>query len=249
MLPRLERPLIFFDLETTGVDVRDRIIELYAIKYHPDGSTSEMHRFFNPGMPIPPEATEVHGITDEMVADKPRFGELANELEDFFSESDLAGYNVRRFDVPLLIEEFHRIRRYPIRVRDTRVIDPYVIFQRMERRDLSGAARFYCDMEVTDAHSAKADVEATLAVFKAQLQRYPDLPGGVQDLDAFVGEGFVGYDTKFKIDREGRVVFNFGKYFGKPVADHPDYLEWIYKESDMPVAVRSVAGDLWKRVR
>ena len=104
-------------------------------------------------------------------------------------------------------------------------------------------------MEVTEAHSAKADVEATLAVFKAQLQRYQDLPVGISDLDAFVGEGFVGYDTKFKIDREGRVVFNFGKYFGKPVADHPDYLEWIYKESDMPVAVRSVAGDLWKRVR
>jgi DNA polymerase III subunit epsilon len=249
MLPNLERPLIFFDLETTGVDIRDRIIELFAVKLHPDGSKTEIHHFFNPGVPIPAEATDVHGYTDEMVADKPPFASLVNELEDFFTGCDLAGYNIRRFDVPLLIEEFHRLRRYPIRVKDTRVLDPYVIFQRMERRDLTGAMKFYCASDLADAHSAKADVEATMEIFRAQLHRYPDLPSDVSALDSFIGEGFVGYDNKFKIDREGRVIFNFGKYFGKPVADHPDYLEWIYKESDMPISVRSVAGDLWKAVR
>jgi DNA polymerase-3 subunit epsilon len=246
---QLDRDIVFFDLETTGVEVTDRIIELYAIRLTPEGRREEVHEYIHPGIPIPAEATEIHGITDAMVADKPRFGELADRLSDFFSDADLAGYNIRRFDVPLLMEEFHRCARYPIRLQQTRIVDPYVIFQKKEPRDLSSALRFYCGQDPAAAHSARADVEMTMQVFESQLERYSDLEPDVAGLDRFAAEGYFGLDGKFRIDRQGRVIFNFGKNRGKPVSEDPDYLEWMYRKSDFPVHVRAVAGELWRRIR
>lgn len=245
----LRKDIIFFDLETTGVEVTDRIIEIFAIRLQPDGGRRELHEYINPGIPIPPEATEIHGISDAMVADKPRFAELADTMAAFFTGADLAGYNIRRFDVPLLMEEFHRCGKYPIRLRDTHIIDPYVIFLKKEPRDLSAALRFYCGEEPSNAHSAKADVDMTLKVFEAQMDRYPDLDTDVQGLEKYVAEGYFGLDSKFRIDRQGRVIFNFGKNRGKPVSEDLEYLDWMYRKSDFPIHVRSVAGELLRQLK
>ena len=190
----LERDLVFFDLETTGVSIQEhRIIELYAVRLSPDGSRRDLHHYINPGMPIPEEATAIHGITDELVADKPSFAELSDELATFFADADLGGFNVRRFDVPMLMEEFHRCKKYPILLKHVRVIDPYVIFMKKESRNLSAAVRFYCEEEHEEAHAAQADVEATMKVFSMQLERYEDLGQTVEALEAFVADGFKGF--------------------------------------------------------
>ena len=245
----LRKDIIFFDLETTGVEVTDRIIEIYAVRLKPDGSREELHEYLNPGIPIPVEATEIHGISDAMVANKPRFSEKADMLASFFTGADLAGYNVRRFDVPLLMEEFHRCGKYPIRLRDTHIIDPYVIFLKKEPRDLAAALWFYCGQESTNAHSAKADVEMTLKVFENQMERYPDLDADVPELEKYVAEGYFGLDSKFRIDRQGRIIFNFGKNRGKPVSEDLDYLDWMYRKSDFPIHIRSVAGELLRKMK
>lgn len=245
----LERDLVFFDLETTGVSIQEhRIIELYAVRVSPDGSRRDLHHYVNPGMPIPEEATAIHGITDELVADKPSFAEVSDELATFFSDADLGGFNVRRFDVPMLMEEFHRCKKYPILLKHVRVIDPYIIFLKKESRNLAAAVRFYCEEEHEEAHAAQADVEATMKVFSKQLERYEDLGQTVEALEAFVADGFKGLDTKFKINKDGVVIFNFGKNMGKPITEDPDYLRWMYKDSTMPIATRMIAGDLWKQL-
>lgn len=246
---QLERDIVFFDLETTGVHIQqDRIVELYAVRVKPDGTQQEIHHYINPGMPIPAEATEVHGITNEMVADKPSFFDLSLELSIFFKDADLAGFNIRRYDVPLLMEEFHRCGRYPILLRNCKVIDPYVIFIKKEPRNLAAALKFYCNESHENAHSAKSDVEATMKVFAQQLTQYDDLGNTVNALEEYMADGYLGLDNKFKINKNGQVIFNFGKNSGKPIADDPDYLRWVYKESTMPIAVRTIAGDLWKQL-
>ena len=244
----LERDMVFFDLETTGISLQDRIVELYAVRLKPDGSRQEIHHYINPEMPIPEEATDVHGITNEMVADKPKFSELSLELSIFFKDADLAGFNIRRYDVPLLMEEFHRCGRYPILLRNCKVLDPYVIFLKKEPRNLAAALKFYCQESHEDAHSAKSDVEATMKVFAKQLEQYDDLGKSVKEIEEYVADGNIGLDNKFRINKKGQVIFNFGKNNGKPIADDPDYLRWVYKESNMPIAVRTIAGDLWKQL-
>lgn len=244
----LERDIVFFDLETTGVSIQDRIVELYAVRMKPDGSKQAIHHYINPGMSIPAEATEVHGITNEMVADKPNFADLCLELSIFFKDADLAGFNVRRYDVPLLMEEFHRCGRYPILLRNCKVLDPFVIFLKKEPRNLAAALKYYCQESHEGAHSAKADVEATIKVFERQLEMYDDIGQTVTDVEAYVADGYVGLDNKFRINKDGVVIFNFGKNIGKPIASDPEYLRWVYKESNMPIAVRTIAGDLWKQL-
>ena len=244
----LERDMVFFDLETTGISLQDRIVELYAVRLKPDGSRKEIHHYIHPEMDIPEEATEVHGITNEMVADKPKFSELSLELSIFFKDADLAGFNIRRYDVPLLMEEFHRCGRYPILLRNCKVLDPYVIFLKKEPRNLAAALKFYCQESHDDAHSAKSDVEATMKVFAKQLEQYDDLGKSVKEIEEYVADGNIGLDNKFRINKKGQVIFNFGKNNGKPITDDPDYLRWIYKESNMPIAVRTIAGDLWKQL-
>src|SRR5688572_4241575 len=141
----LQKPIVFFDLETTGTSTAtDRIVEICAIRLHPDGSRKELHHLLNPTIPISAGATAVHGITDEMVAGKPTFGDLLDELYPFFYGADLAGYNIKRFDVPMLMEEFHRYKKYPINVNEVKLVDAMGIYHSKEKRDLSAAVRFYC---------------------------------------------------------------------------------------------------------
>jgi DNA polymerase III subunit epsilon len=244
---KLRRPVIFFDLETTGTNIAtDRIVELFAYKIHPDGSRAELHHVLNPTIPIAPGATAVHGFTDEMVADKPTFSDVCDDLFTFFSGSDLGGFNIKRFDIPLLMEEFNRVKKYPIKCGEVHVIDTMAIFHAKEKRDLSSAVQFYCDREHADAHSAKSDVLATVDVLKSQLNKYQDLLPEVVSLNDFSGNGkTVDFSGKFVRDDVGEIFFNFGTHQGKNVKSEMSYIEWMLSK-DFPVDTRMVCTRIIK---
>lgn len=235
----LDRPLVFFDLETTGLDMKnDRIVELAFIKVTPHGDVLERERRFNPCMPIPPEATAVHGITDEDVADEMPFCRTASNLHALLDGCDLAGFNVRRFDVPMLIHEFRRCG-VDFSLEGRRIVDMQNIFHREEPRDLSAAARFYLEREHEEAHSALGDIRTSAAVLAAQLERYAHVPKDLDGIHAYCEEYA---PTRTELDRwfsgaeEGR-VFRRGKHKGQPLADvareAPDYLKWMTGAEDM----------------
>ncbi|HOK75870.1 MAG TPA: 3'-5' exonuclease [Bacteroidales bacterium] len=229
---KLKRPLAFIDLETTGTNIiRDRIVEISVLKISPGGKEEWFSTRVNPEMPVPVEATAVHGITDEDVAGAPRFAEIAKKLADFLEGCDLAGYNANRFDIPLLAEEFLRVN-IDFDFRRRRYVDVQVIFHKKEQRTLSAAYLFYCRKELEDAHSSKADTQATYEILKAQLERYPDLENDVKKLAEFSSYNnnadFVG---RIIYDEQGREVFNFGKYKGRLVEEvlkeDPAYYSWM----------------------
>ena len=250
---QLDRPLVFFDLETTGLRVSDdRIVELAVVRLDPAGDVTEKVRRFNPGIPIPPEATAVHGITDADVADKPSFAQRARALADFLEPCDLAGFNVRRFDLPMLLAEFGRagVAYDPT---ERRIIDVQMIFHREEPRDLSAAVRFYLDRELEDAHSALADIRATAAVLGAQLERYGHLPREIEGLDRYCDE-IRPFETEldrwFESTADGRRLFRRGKHSGQALSDiasaHPDYLQWMLGLDDLDASVKKVVQEALK---
>ena len=228
----LSRPLIFFDLETTGVNItKDRIVELSFIKVMPDGMEVCKTRRINPEMPIPAEATAVHHITDEMVAGEPTFKQVAKSLAEIFKGCDIAGFNSNRFDIPMLDEEFHRAG-VDFDFSRANFIDVQNIFHKKEPRTLTAAYRFYCDKDLEGAHSADADTRATYEVLLAQLERYSDLSGDVQSLSKFSGYGNnVDLMGRLVFDDKGREVINFGKYKGQIAEDvlakDPGFYSWI----------------------
>jgi DNA polymerase-3 subunit epsilon len=229
----LTRPLIFFDLETTGLDFKyDRAIELGALKIHPDGREEKFLKRFNPGMRIPAEITALTHISNEDVANAPKFSEAAPEVELFFRGCDLGGYNINRFDVKVMIEEFKRVG-LDFKTEERLVIDAQVIFHQKEKRDLASAYKFYCEKNLTDAHTAQADTDATYEIFLAQLKRYSDLPQNMEGLHIFCRgdqERFVDSEGKF-FWRDGEAVFNFGRYKSHSLREiaknDPSYLQWV----------------------
>jgi DNA polymerase-3 subunit epsilon len=241
----LQRALAFFDLETTGVDpMRDKIVEIAVVRVDCDGTRESKTRRINPERPIPPDASAIHGIRDEDVRDAPAFRQVARALLDFLGDADLAGFNVRRFDVPLLDREFRECG-LDLALSQRRVIDAMTIFHRKEPRDLSAAVRFFLGREHEGAHGAEADVLASLDVLDAQLSRYPDLPRTVPDLDLWCNPapaGAVDRSGKFVV-REGEVIFAFGRQKGRPLAEvarvQRDYLEWFLKQ-DFPEDARAL---------
>ena len=245
---QLTRSIVFFDLETTGIDpASDRIVEISILRVEPDGSRRMRTRKINPGRPIPKEATAVHGIRDADVADAPSFRHIAKGLLELLDGADLAGFNVARFDIPLLDREF-RDCGLDLGMDHRRVIDAMQIFHRMEPRDLSAATRFYLGREHTGAHDAEADVAVSAEILEAQLARYEDLPASVDALDAWirrVPENAADQSGKF-VHEDGRVVFNFGKHKGKPLTEvassAPDYLQWILG-SDFPDDAKQFVRD------
>lgn len=235
---RLERPIMFFDLETTGTNIlRDRIVEISMIKVYPDGHDLQRTVRVNPGMPIPAEATAVHHITDADVADKPLFADIAAQLAESFAGCDIAGFNSNRFDVPMLAEEFARVG-VDFDFTAPRYVDVQTIFHKKEQRTLSAAYRFYCDKVLEGAHSANADTRATYEVLLAQLERYADLPCDIDGLSDFsMQQKNVDLAGRLVYDDQHREVINFGKYKGQLAADvlqkDPGYYNWI-QQGDFP---------------
>ena len=229
---KLTKPVIFFDLETTGTHItHDRIVEISLIKIMPNGEEFERTRRINPEMPIPAEATAVHHITDADVADAPKFGQIAKDLAKIFEGCDIAGFNSNKFDVPMLAEEFLRAG-VKFDFTKPRYIDVQNIFHRKEQRTLVAAYRFYCGKELDDAHSANADTRATYEVLKAQLDRYDDLQNDVDYLAEFSTHAHnVDLMGRLIYDDKKREIINFGKYKGQVAADvlrrDPGYYNWI----------------------
>lgn len=232
---KLEKPLLFFDIEATGLNVTsDRIVELSYIVVHPDGREEVTTERFNPGIPISAEASAVNGIKDEDVKDCPRFKERAQDLADLFAQCDIAGFNSDRFDVPMLVEEFIRAG-VDFNPEACRFIDVMGIYHKMEKRDLSAACKFYLGRDLKDAHTAEADTLATKDIFFAQLERYKDtLKEDVDFLASFSRrQNNVDLAGRIVRDEQGNEVINFGKHKGRKVVDvlrsEPSYFSWIMR--------------------
>lgn len=253
----LKNPLIFLDIESTGINIAsDRIVELGLLKIHPDGNEEEKILRINPDMPIPEKATRVHGITDEDVKEAPKFREVARNLLKFMEGCDLAGFNSNRFDIPLLAEEFLRAD-VDIDFKKRKFIDVQAIFHKMEKRTLTAAYKFYCNRDLTEAHSAIADARATHEVLKAQLDVYKDaeyedtdgkisvpVVNNVEQLHLFSSyDRYVDYMGRIALDEKGIEIFNFGKNKGLPVEkvlrEQPGYYSWMMN-GDFPLYTKKV---------
>lgn len=240
----LNKPICFFDLETTGVNItNDRIVEISVLKVFPDGSEELKTWLVNPGIPIPKEVTEIHGITDADVADKPTFKDLAKEINNMIKDSDLGGFNSNRFDIPLLAEEMLRAE-VDFDMKNRVSVDVQTIFHKMEQRTLSAAYKFYCDKELEGAHGAEADTYATYEVLKAQIKKYDAIENDTKFLAEFSSRkkfadfaGFITYNKK------GEECFSFGKHKGKLVIEvlekEPGYFGWLLN-ADFPLYTKKV---------
>ena len=241
---KLSKPICFFDLETTGIDItKDRIVEISILKVYPNGNKESKTWLVNPTIPIPKAASDVHGITDERVAGEPTFKELAKQIHNMIKDSDLAGYNSDRFDIPLLAEEMLRAE-VDFDLGNHVSVDVQTIFHKMEQRTLSAAYKFYCGKDLIDAHTASADTNATYEILKAQLDRYDNLENNIKKLSEFTYRkqiadfaGFIGYNDK------GEEIFTFGKHKGKRVEDifdeEPGYFGWLLG-ADFPLYTKKI---------
>lgn len=248
----LKRPIVFFDLETTGTDhVHDRIVELAFIKLMPNGNTEKYVRRINPGMPIPPSSTEFHGITDEDVVNLPQFKHIAHELYDWIRGCDMGGYNSSKFDIPVLAEEFLRAGLH-VDFTERNMIDVQQIFFKMESRTLKAAYNFYCNKQLEKAHSAEADIQATIEVLEAQLERYGELATDVPSLHRFTNtEEYVDYARRM-VMKEGHPVFNFGKYKGRKVEEiftiEPQYYDWMM-QADFALHTKQKISEILNKMK
>jgi len=241
----LRNPLVFFDLETTGINiVKDRIVEISFVKVHPNGKEECKTRRINPEMPIPPESTAIHGITDEDVKDCPTFKEIAKSLAAQIEGCDLAGYNSNRFDIPLLVEEFLRAG-VDIDLNKRKFVDVQTIFHKMEQRTLSAAYKFYCDKSLENAHTAEADTMATYEILKAQLDRYQNDIEFLSKYSSFTNN--VDFAGRMVYNEDGKETINFGKYKGKLVEEvlknDPGYYSWIMN-GDFPLNTKKVLTEI-----
>ncbi|HXK75792.1 MAG TPA: 3'-5' exonuclease [Bacteroidaceae bacterium] len=241
---QLTRPLVVFDLETTGTDtVKDRIVEICLIKVYPNGNEESRTMRINPEQPIPASASAVHGIYDEDVKDCPTFKDAAEDLAAIISDSDLAGFNSNRFDVPMLAEEFIRAG-VQIDLSLCKLVDVQVIFHKREQRTLVAAYKFYCDGDLTDAHSAEADTKATLEVLKSQVEKYDDLPCDIDGLSEYSTQNrTVDFAQRIVLNENDEPVFNFGKFKGQSVKkilrNDSGYYNWMM-QSDFPRHTKAV---------
>jgi len=251
---KLEKPLVVFDIESTGVSARkDRIVELAAVKIMPDGEEIEKCWLLNPTIPIPPETTAIHGISDELVKDCPTFAEKAAEIFEFFRDCDLSGFNADRFDIPCLEEEFARVGMN-FAPSSRLHVDVQRIYHKMEPRDLSAAVRFYLGRNHDGAHGAEADARATVEVLKAQMDRYPALPKTAVEMDEYlVPRDPLNADRMGTLRwKNGELTVNFGKKKGeslkKLLVNEPNFLRWMLK-GDFETEARMIVSDLLENGR
>lgn len=241
---KLNRPICFFDLETTGTDIsKDRIVEIAIIKVYPNGNKESKTWLVNPTIPIPYQVTAIHGISNEKVANEPTFDVLAPQIHNMIKDSDLAGFNSDRFDIPLLAEELLRAG-VDFDMKNRVSVDIQTIFHKKEERTLSAAYRFYCNESLENAHSAEADTNATYEILKAQLERYPDLENDVKLLSEYTTrKKFVDFAGFIALNNEGQEIFTFGKHKGALVDEvlekEPGYFGWI-QNADFPLYTKKV---------
>ena len=250
---KLKRPIVFFDLETTGVDTaNDRIVEISLVKIGVDGTKSVKTRRINPEMHIPEAATAVHGITDEDVKDEPTFRQIAKSLAQYIEGCDFGGFNSNRFDLPVLVEEFMRAG-VDVDFRKRKFVDVQNIFHKKEQRTLVAAYKFYCDKDLDNAHSAEADTLATYEVLEAQIERYPDIGDTVEQLSEFSSNGtIVDFAGRLALNDKGEEVFTFGKYRGQSVEEifrkEPSYYKWMM-DGDFPQYTKKVITEIRLRIK
>jgi DNA polymerase-3 subunit epsilon len=237
----LEKPLAIFDLETTGINITsDRIVEIAIIKVHPDGTEERYCQRVNPQMPIPKNISEIHGIYEEDILNEPTFAEIAETVVAFIGESDLAGYNSNKFDIPVLAEELMRVGS-TFDISKRKFVDVQNIFHKMEQRTLAAAYQFYCKKDIENAHNALYDAEATWDVLKAQVERYEDLTNDISFLSEFSKAGnfnLLDFAGRLAIDEDGNAIYNFGKHKGKTIKQvsliEPGYYGWML-DADFPL--------------
>ncbi len=249
---KLEKPIVFFDLETTGINIgTDKIVEIAILKVFPNGNKESKTWLVNPEIEIPKEASDIHGITNEQVVTEPTFKELAPQINELIADSDLAGFNSNRFDIPLLAEELMRVG-IDFNMTNRKAIDVQVIFHKKEQRTLSAGYQFYCGKELEGAHGAEADTNATYEILLAQLEKYDDIGTSVDDLSAFSSHGkradFAGFILFNDDDQE---IFSFGKYKNRTVEEvfkeNPGYNNWI-QNADFPLFTKKVLREIKERM-
>jgi DNA polymerase-3 subunit epsilon len=249
---KLEKPIVFFDLETTGVNIAtDRIVEISILKVFPNGNKESKTWLVNPEVEIPKEAAEIHGITNEKVVTEPTFKELAPEVSKMIEGCDLAGFNSNRFDIPLLAEELMRAG-IDFDMNDRKAVDVQTIFHKKEQRTLSAGYQFYCGKELEGAHGAEADTNATYEILLAQIEKYDDLENDVKSLSEFSTHGERGDFAGFiLINDDGQEIFSFGKYKGRTVEEvlkeNPGYNNWI-QNADFPLYTKKVLREIKERM-
>ena len=248
----LKKPIVFFDLETTGINIaKDRVVEISILKVFPNGNKESKTWLVNPEIEIPAEATAVHGITNEKVVTEPTFKELAGKINDMISDADLAGFNSNRFDIPLLAEELLRAG-IDFDMNNRKAVDVQTIFHKKEQRTLSAGYQFYCGKDLEGAHSAEADTNATYEILLAQVDKYDDLENTVEALSEFSTHGkradFAGFILFNEDDQE---IFSFGKYKGRTVEEvlkeNPGYNAWI-QNADFPLYTKKVLREIKERM-
>lgn len=244
----LKNPIVFFDLETTGINVAsDRIVEISYLKVFPNGTEESKTYRVNPTIPIPKQSSDIHGIYDEDIKDEPTFVEIAKNIAKALEGSDLAGYNSNKFDIPLLAEEMLRAE-VDIDLKKRKFVDVQVIFLKKEPRTLSAAYKFYCDKTLDNAHSAEADTRATYEILQSQLDKYPDLENNIDKLSEFSSHNKnVDFAGRIIFGEDGEEYFNFGKYKGKKVTDvfdkDPGYYGWMMN-NDFPLFTKKILTNI-----
>ena len=248
----LTKPIVFFDLETTGINIaKDKVVEISILKVFPNGNKESKTWLVNPEMAIPNESSEIHGITDEKVANEPIFKELAPSINEMIADSDLAGFNSNRFDIPLLAEELMRAG-IDFDMNNRKAVDVQTIFHKKEQRTLSAGYQFYCGKELVGAHGAEADTNATYEILLAQVDKYDDLENTIDSLSAYSTHGkradFAGFILFNDKDEE---IFSFGKYKGRTVEtvfkENPGYNAWM-QNADFPLYTKKVLREIKERM-
>ena len=254
MILQLKKPIVFFDLETTGIKVAvDRIVEISILKIFPNGNKESKTWLVNPTVPIPEETTLIHGITNEKVVNEPTFSELSKEIHQLIENCDLAGFNSNKFDIPLLAEEFLRAG-IEFNMKNRKAVDIQNIFHKLEQRTLIAAYKFYCDKDLTNAHSAKADTNATYEILLAQLDKYSELENNIDFLSEFSERGgkFADLAGFIRYNQKGEEVLSFGKYRDITLKqiwnNNPGYFSWI-KQADFPLYTKNIMNNFATKMK
>ena len=254
MILQLKKPIVFFDLETTGVKVAvDRIVEISILKIFPNGNKESKTWLVNPTVPIPEETTLIHGITNEKVVNEPTFSELSDDIYRLIENCDLAGFNSNKFDIPLLAEEFLRAG-IEFNMKNRKAVDIQNIFHKLEQRTLIAAYKFYCDKDLTNAHSAKADTNATYEILLAQLDKYSELENNIDFLSDFSERGgkFADLAGFIRYNQKGEEVLSFGKYRDITLKqiwnNNPGYFSWI-KQADFPLYTKNIMNNFATKMK